>query len=153
MPADSFEEKAKALRSTGTLNPGADEVADDLFEESTFFDARDLVQVKYEMLRRVEHDGWTITHSADAFGFSRPTFYQAKEAFEEDGLWGLVPERRGPRGPHKLTEEIVAYIEERRAAQPSLSWTALAEIVHARFGLRVHARTVQRHLMPRQKKR
>jgi transposase len=153
MPADPSDDKAKALRRTGTLNPGADEVADDLFKESEFFDARDLVQVKYEMLRRVEHDGWTIIHSADAFGFSRPTFYQTKEAFEEDGLWGLVPERRGPRGPHKLTEEILAYVGERRAAEPSLGWAELAEIIEARFGLRVHPRTVQRHLMPRQKKR
>src|SRR4051812_49751372 len=35
----------------GTLNPRADDVRDPAFVDSEFFDPRDLVQVKYEMLR------------------------------------------------------------------------------------------------------
>ena len=89
--------KLEALRQQGTLNPRPQDVTDDLFETSEFFDARDVVQVKYEMLRRVEKEGRPITEAAAVFGFSRPSFYQAQAAFEQDGLAGLVPRKRGPK--------------------------------------------------------
>jgi hypothetical protein len=47
------EPKTQALRQSGTFNPRPQDVRDELFQEKEFFDARDLVQVKYEMLRRV----------------------------------------------------------------------------------------------------
>ncbi len=62
------------------------------FKRSDFFDARDLVQVKYEMLRRVRVEARPITESAAAFGFSRPSFYQAQSAFDLGGLSGLLAE-------------------------------------------------------------
>jgi hypothetical protein len=34
---------------------------------------RDLVQVKYEMLRRVRVDGHSVSQSATGFGLSRPS--------------------------------------------------------------------------------
>ncbi len=89
------DDKHEALRLSGTLHRHPGQVTDERFQNSTFFDARDIVQVKYEMLRRVEHDGWSITRAAKHFGFSRPTFYQAQAAFRADGLYGLVPQRRG----------------------------------------------------------
>ena len=49
-PLDS---KGESLRQQGVLNPHPEKVADPLFHDSEFFDPRDLVQVKYEMLRRV----------------------------------------------------------------------------------------------------
>jgi len=39
---------------------------------------RDVVQVKYEMLRRVRVDQVPMARAARAFGFSRPAFYQAQ---------------------------------------------------------------------------
>jgi hypothetical protein len=72
------------------LNPNPEKVSDPLFATSAFFDARDLVQVKYEMVRRVRVDGEPVSHSAAAFGFSRPTLYQAR-AIERGGLAALVP--------------------------------------------------------------
>ena len=45
--------KVKALLEEGTLNPNPGKVHDPKFQENEFFDPRDLVQVKYEMLRRV----------------------------------------------------------------------------------------------------
>ena len=74
--------KTEALRRQSALNAHAEDVTDPLFAGSDFFDARDLVQVKYEMLRRVRLDGRPITESASAFGFSRPSFYQAQSAFD-----------------------------------------------------------------------
>ena len=77
-----------------------------------FFDARDLVQVKYEMLRRAREEGSTVSEAAAAFGFSRPSFYEAKAAYESGGLPGLLPKRPGPRRAHKLSEAVVARLAE-----------------------------------------
>ena len=85
--------KLDSLRQQGTLNPRPQTVTDELFGSSEFFDARDLVQVKYEMLRRVQKEGRSISAVAVAFGFSRPSFYQTRSAFEKGGLAGLVPRK------------------------------------------------------------
>lgn len=45
--------KASVLAEEGTLNPAPEKVSDPKFQEDGFFDPRDIVQVKYEMLRRV----------------------------------------------------------------------------------------------------
>src|SRR5215469_15140704 len=118
--------KREALREQGTLNPRPREVTDPLFAEDSFFDPRDLVQVKYEMLRRVQSEGHSITGAAMAFGFSRPSFYQALSAFEQDGLAGLVPHKRGPKQAHKLTNEVMEFITDTRQKQPELG---IAELV------------------------
>ena len=83
--------KVESLRRQGCLHPHPEQVTDPLFGGSDFFDAHDLVQVKYEMLRRVQSEGHSVTGAATAFGFSRPSFYQALAAFGEGGLAGLVP--------------------------------------------------------------
>ncbi|HUK16846.1 MAG TPA: helix-turn-helix domain-containing protein [Bryobacteraceae bacterium] len=91
----------KALRRDGTLNPRPKDVVDRLFHENEFFDAKDLVQVKYKMLRQVRIDKSSVSQSAHAFGLSRPSYYQAQAAFAGAGLAGLVPEKRGPKQGHK----------------------------------------------------
>jgi len=145
--------KLAALREHRTLNPRPEGVADELFRQSEFFDARDLVQVKYEMIRRVQIDEAPIANTAEAFGFSRPSFYQAQAAFTRGGLAGLLPRKRGPREAHKLSSEVVAFIEELRAADRSLSASALVPRVKERFGLEVHPRSIERALRRREKKR
>jgi hypothetical protein len=67
--------KLQTLQQQGTLNPRPEDVRDELFLQNGFFDPRDLVQVKYEMLCRVETDGKSVTEAATRFGFSRPSFY------------------------------------------------------------------------------
>jgi transposase len=136
--------KDQALRAERTLNPRPEAVRDERFRASEFFDARDLVQVKYEMVRRVRVDGEAVTSAAGAFGFSRPSFYEAAAALDAGGLAGLVPARPGPRRAHKLTEEVVAFVRERRAAEPALRSVDLVEAIAERFGVRVHRRSVER---------
>ena len=85
-----------------------------------FFDPEDLVQVKYEMLRRVREDGRKVSETSAAFGFSRPSFYAAQAAFQTAGLPGLVPQRPGPRRAHKLSAPVLALLEEALAAEPAL---------------------------------
>src|SRR5437899_3674065 len=101
--------KRDALKRHGTLNPHPNAVTDPLVETGDFFDRDDVVQVKYEMLRRVTVDEQSVTQSAAAFGFSRPTYYQAEADFQRDGLFGLLPEKRGPRRGHKLTPEVLDF--------------------------------------------
>ena len=147
------DQKIKALKQQGTLNPHPERVTDSLFLESEFFDARDVVQVKYEMLRRVEAEGKSVTAAAAAFGLSRPAFYQAQSILRKDGLPGLIAKKRGPRSGHKLSEEVVDYIEAARAASQSPTVSELISRVTERFGIKVHRRTVERALRRREKKR
>jgi transposase len=152
-PMPEKDPKLEALRQQGTLNPRPRAVTDALFVKDSFFDARDLVQVKYEMLRRVQAEGKSITDAAAAFGFSRPSFYQAQVSFEQDGLGGLVPQKRGPKQAHKLTQEVLTFISESRQKDPSIRTTELAGLIHERFGITVHPRSIERSLLRHQKKR
>lgn len=138
--------KVAALRAERSLNPRPEAVVDEAFGSSEFFDARDVVQVKYEMVRRVRVDGVPIARSAAAFGFSRPSFYQAAAAVDAHGLAGLVPARPGPKRAHKLTDEIVAFARRAREDEPVLRSTDLVELIADRFGISVHPRSVERAL-------
>ena len=141
-----LDPKAAALVETRTLNPRPEAVRDEQFGSSEFFDARDVVQVKYEMVRRVRVDGAPVTAAAAAFGFSRPSFYEAAAAVDREGLGGLVPAKPGPRGPHKLTDEVIVYAQQLREQDPGLGSAQLAAAIAAKFAIRVHPRSVERAL-------
>lgn len=146
------DDKAAALRRAHALNPRAQAVNDAAFTSgNAFFDARDLVQVKYELLRRVREDGQPVSRAAADFGFSRPAFYQAQAVFDAEGLPGLVPQRPGPKRAHKLSEEVIDRLEQALAADPSLNSAQLAQRLEHELGLRVHRRSVERALDRRKK--
>lgn len=145
--------KADALREQGCLHPSPEKVADEHFASGEFFDARDLVQVKYEMLRRVRIDGSSVSDSAARFGLSRPSYYQAQAAFEHGGLPALLPKKPGPRGAHKLSDEVMTAIDEALADNPELSADEIVLLVEKRFGISVHRRSVERALLRQEKKR
>jgi transposase len=145
--------KLDALRADGAWNRRAAQVRDPLFGAHAFFDARDVVQVKYEMLRRVEIEAQPIAPTAAAFRFSRPSFYQAQQAFHQRGLAGLLPQKRGPHGGHKLTAEIIAFLQEARVQEASLRPADLVQRVAHRFGITVHPRSIGRALERQEKKR
>ena len=146
MPRGGEDPKVQPLRTERSLNPRPEAVSDERFSGSEFLDARDLVQVKYEMVRRARVDGEPVGRAAAGFGFSRASFYAAARALDEGGLAALVPARPGPRGAHKLTVEVVTFARARRAADPGLSSGALVELITERFGVRVHRRSVERAL-------
>lgn len=138
--------KEAALAAARCLNPRPEQVTDPEFLASDFFDARDAVQVKYEMVRKVKAAGAPVTQAAAAFGYSRPSYYQAATALEQSGLEGLVPARPGPRSGHKLTEEILAWAEQQLAGDPALRPAQLAAPIEASFGVRAHPRSIERAL-------
>lgn len=144
--------KSEALRERGALNPEPVRVTDERFRTQEFFDPRDVVQVKYEMVRRVRAEGATVSDAAHAFGFSRPTFYEAQRALEEEGLPGLLRKRPGPKGAHKLSDDVMAWIEEWRVRHPAAGSEELSRRVSERFALSIHPRSIERALVRREKK-
>ena len=146
------DSKLQALRQTNTLNPHPKEVRDPLFQEAAFFDPRDLTQVKYEMLRRVQKEDTPVSQAAAAFGFSRPSFYKAQEDFTREGLAGLIPRKRGPKWRRKLRPEILEFVEQLRLQEPSLKVAHLVQRIQQKFGLTVHRRSLERALLAVKKK-
>lgn len=142
--------KVNELARTRTLNPHPEAVSDEAFVSSEFFDPRDLVQVKYEMVRKGEGEGASVSGAADSFGLSRQSYYSAAAALSEGGLAGLLPAKPGPRGAHKLTEDVVDHLEGLRSADPGLSSAQLADAVAEHFGISVHPRSVERALARRE---
>lgn len=147
------DSKLTELARRGSLHPRPKQISDPLFDANPFFDRRDLMQVKYEMLRTVRVEGRRVSRAAAGFGLSRPTFYEAHAAFERAGMLGLLPAKKGPRRAHKLSAVVMSFIDEQLAAEASLTMTALAERVHERFGLAVHPRSIGRALERRAKKK
>jgi transposase len=144
--------KSEALRQQGVLHPHPQDVSDPLFRSAGFFDARDLVQVKYEMLRRVRVEGLSVTAAAAAFGLSRPVFYQVQAAYQGRGLPGLIPQRPGPRRAHKLSEEVLDAVRQHQAHVPTAEVAALCGLVKQAFGRTVHPRSLERALARRRQK-
>ena len=142
--SDSQHPKVRALLEEGTLNPVPEKVRDPKFQDSEFFDPRDIVQVKYEMLRRVSVENASVAHATEEYGVSRPTYYQTKASFDEAGIAGFVPKKRGPRGPHKLQGAVLEFIQRHLVAGKPIRARELAKLVRQEFGLNVHPRTIER---------
>ena len=144
--------KSEALAQDGVLNPNPEAVCDALFAGNPFFDAKDLVQVRYEMVRRHQVDGVAISEAAATFGVTRPTFYKAQSALQTVGIAGLLPSRRGPKGGHKISGEVIAFVADLKAGSPELTTWQCLDAIEARFGVKVHRRSLERALA-RKKKR
>jgi transposase len=134
--------RRQALEAAGLVHSNREAVTAPLFRGgSPFFLVDDKVQVKYEMLRAHVVDGVSVTSAAAAHGYSRPAFYLVAAAFDERGMAGLLDERRGRRGPLKMSSQIEAFIA---GAEASLSGADLAAQIAAEFGVSLHRRTIER---------
>jgi transposase len=154
-PKNPNDDKTQSLKKYGAFNPHPNKVAEKMFSDSTleFFDPRDLVQVKYEMLRAVDKKGRSVKQASEAFGFSRPAYYQAQSQFRQEGVTGLVKKRPGPKSAHKVTDDIMAFIEEKIKTGKPLGARKLAPLIKKKFGKDVHPRTIERAVTRRKKKR
>jgi transposase len=141
----SMESARRADRRKLAHRPAA--VADAAFLDSRFFHADDVVQLKYEMLRRHRVDGVPIAEVAARFGVSRQTFYNVARAFDAEGIVGLLPGKSGPRNGWKCTGEVLRFAEERRREEPRLGWRALAALVAQGYGLVLHPNTLRHALV------
>jgi transposase len=138
------DQKLLELKRTGTLNPHPSAVSDALFRENPFFDSKDLLQVRYEMLRRHRVEGASVVDVSSGFGVSRPTYYQAQAAFQRGGLNGLVPKQRGPKEGYKLSGEVIEYVRDLKVSSPGLTASEYIRAVEEKFGITVHRRSLER---------
>ena len=137
--------KKEILQENGTYNKNYKRVKDARFSSEDFFDPMDVVQVKYEMLKDVEKNGKTVSCAADDYGFSRTAYYSIKEAFDNQGVVGLIPEKPGPRAPHKLTPEYQQQIDDLVSKKPWTSSGELAEALNENNAINISKRTVERY--------
>ena len=151
MPSDPHA-KRQALQAAGTFNPRAAQVRHPLFQTSAFFDPEDLLQLKYETLRALAVEHCPLAQAARDFGLSRPTIYEAQTQFQQQGLAGLLPHKRGPKAAHKLTGELLEYLQEQALAEPGVKAAELAQRVRRRYAVQLHPRTIQKALQSRVKR-
>ncbi len=140
------EAKQQLLNEQNVLYQKADTVTDELFQTLDFFDPHDLIQVKYEMVRRVQKEGWSVTCAAATFGFSRISYYTTQHTIETRGRMGLMPKKRGPKQPTKLTDAVLKFIEQLLEQDPTLSSQKLQALTATQLGVEVHKRTIERAL-------
>jgi transposase len=137
----SNKTRRQALQAAGLAHPRPDAVTAPLFGSGeAFFFAMDKVQVKYEMLRAHFGDGDTVTAAAAMHGYSRAEFYLVAAAFEQSGMRGLLDERRGRKGPVKLTEDVHAFLDGLGSCSATEAAAALAD----QLGVVLHPRTIAR---------
>jgi transposase len=137
----STNNRRQALETTGLAHPRPDAVTAGLFHSGDpFFFAVDKVQVKYEMLRAHFGDGDTVTAAAATHGYSRAEFYLVAAAFDRAGMTGLLDERRGRKGPVKLTKDVHTFLDSLGPCSATEAAAALAD----QRGVVLHPRTIQR---------
>ena len=81
---------------------------------------------------------------SEEYGVSRPTFYQARTDFEHGGVAGLLPKKRGPRGPHKVQGEALAFLKAQISPGEPIRARELAKSLLMELGVEVHPRTIER---------
>lgn len=140
--------KKETLQIMGALNKHPENIKAKLFKHGgKFFDPYDKLQVKYEMLRAVQVDGFSVTEAASIFGYSRETYYTEARNFELEGCIGLLDQAQGRRQPEKLQTEIVEFILSERDKNPKEnSGYKLAEKIFSRFHIQIHPRTIYKVL-------
>lgn len=150
---DAHVDKKHRLKREGALHPHPEKVSSGLLSQSEFFDANDLVQMKYEMLRSVTQDGVSVTDAARTFGLSRVAFYRTQQQYQHQGLPGLLPQKRGPKEPHKLTDAVMDFVREQLPSQPvPPDWQQLSERIEQQFGTTVHPRSIERAVKKSEKR-
>jgi len=145
--------KVEILRQQKVLNKNFNNVKEKLFKDNSFFDPKDLLQVKYEMLRVVTQKEKSITAASEVFGFSRPSFYEARKLFLKEGIMGLVPKKTGPRHAHKLTEEIISFAKSRLEHDGNLNIKELAVEIEEKFSAKIHPRSIKRVCQDKKKRK
>jgi transposase len=136
--------KQEEMRKNGSFNHRANTVTAAVFKDSTFFDAHDLVQVKYEMLRAIEKERHEVSSTSKAFGFSRVSFYQIKKEFDENGIAGLIPKKRGPKGSRKLSSSDIEFA---RSLVGMHKKSQIVELLKEKRGVEISKRTLERQLL------
>ena len=90
------------------------------------WDAGDIVGRRLAAVQLVATGAATQVEVGAGFGAGEATVQRWAAAWRREGIEGLVPERKGPRRPSKLTAEMVAGIQALRAGGASMEVIAEA---------------------------
>lgn len=146
--------KHNNLKQAGLLNPRAELVRDPVFvQHPEFFDVHDHLQVRYEMLRSHILDGNSVVEICNRFGISRQAFYMLQEKFIEQGSAGLLPKKPGPRGPSKLTADVLTFIREELESGQDMAVPELLSEIENKFAVSFHRRTIEKLVKDLQSKK
>jgi len=133
------------LKKAGLFNPNPEKVKDPLFlEQTNFFDPCDNLQIRYEMLRSHLMESDSVVGICRRFGVSRQSFYTLEEKFKQEGTAGLLPKKPGPRGPSKLTVEVLEFVLQSLQADERLSMVEIKSQIQQKFGISLHRRTIEK---------
>ena len=133
------------LKKAGLFNPDQERVKDPLFwEHANFFDPCDNLQIRYEMLRSHLMESDSVVGICRRFGISRQSFYTLQEKFKQEGTAGLLPKRPGPRGPSKVTAEVLEFVLQCLQADQEISIIEIKSQIQQKFGVSLHRRTIEK---------
>jgi transposase len=68
-----------------------------------------------------------------------------------NGLAGLLPGQRGPKGGHKLSEEVTVFAARLKADKPEMTMAQCLDAIKSRFGVEVHRRSLERALVKKKR--
>ena len=144
--------KTRALAASRTLNRDPEKVTDPAFAPGSFFDPADLVQVKYEMVRRSETDGVPVPQRP-----RRRSGSPASAVYGQVGAGRAGPGRADPgqarsQGRPQAHREVVDLLEELLAADATLRSGELAAQAAQRIGISVHPARCERALSRRRRR-
>ena len=132
------------LKRAKCLNLEPERVQDPNFIQQTdFFDPKDIVQVKYEFLRRCEVEKKEVASTCHDFGFSRTTYYNVQRAFYNGGLPQLMGKPRGRQKPIKLTETVLGFLIAEKARNNNLAAKEMAKRLKERHQVDLTERMIQ----------
>ena len=138
------DDKVKILKENGSFNRNASSVINPLFKSNPYFDAKDLVQVKYEMLRAVKNDELSVSDASMQFGFSRTAYYKIEKRFMEAGVDGLCLQKTGPKSPAKITGDVLSFASGLKASHPNITNDEIIREIQTQKGVTIHKRSLQR---------
>lgn len=138
------DDKVKFLKENGSFNRNASSVTSPLFKSNTYFDAKDLVQVKYEMLRAVKNNELSVSEASRQFGFSRTAYYKTEKRFMEAGVDGLCLQKTGPKSPAKVTGDVLSFASDLKTRRPDITNDEIIREIRTQRGVTIHKRSLQR---------
>lgn len=144
MKREPTKAKKRRLEEARLLHPQPETVQDPLFRQCPeFFDPHDLLQVRYEFLRAHLVGGESVVAVCKRYAVSRQTFYNLLAKMMQEGTPGLLPKKSGPKGPTKLTADVIDFVEEEIRREPELSGAVLASRIEEELSRTIHKRTLE----------
>lgn len=107
-----------------------------------FFDQKDQIQCRLEMLRSVYHpligkDKLSAEVAAKKCNLSKTHFFNIKKLFDSFGVLGLLNMTRGRVSKHKLTAEIESKIVHQKLSHPNMNSKDLLSWAQEEFDLKL----------------